>query len=410
MQVFLAIGIEGTDIVHVVTHDADHVCRKVGIYVTIIESVILVEVLFRHSQDTPHGLCGESHALQFSEYQQDRRTRTVPAQGDGLLEEQHLGDVVGTSDVLEVRRLVLGEPHGKSAVRHTDVAHLFQVGLHLCRYGLVLGRHRLAAVVRQLDEQQGVDAIFLVSLSQLLALFESFLQEALVHSQLRLLFATLHIRIEFDTLLDHLLVDDILSFHHHGIVTLGDWRSRHSQLDVWLDGLQHQLALLGVAPGKHVFLVDDNHHRQMLLYLGLAYQLIERAVLLVVTYHHGIVLVDALPVEEEHIAGMQTIQVVALVEHDWAEGTTLAEEVAHGAIALLMQLVRSYPYPSHSRISALAIQWEVTGQLIEQGAHHHRFTSSRRSLEYQSLAVFRVVEHLYHSLLQITHRFLLIIT
>ncbi len=177
-----------------------------------------------------------------------------------------------------------------------------------------------------------------------------------------------------------------------------------------LDGLQHELALLGIAPGKHVFLVDDDHHRQMLLYLGLAYQLIERAILLIISYHHGIVLVDAFPVKKEHIARMQAVEMVAFVEHHRAQGATLAKEVAHGAIALLMQFVRGYPYPSHSRISALAIHREVSSQFVEQGTHHHRLSCSRRSLEYQSLAVFRVIKHLYHLLLQVAHRFLLIIS
>ena len=148
----------------------------------------------------------------------------------------------------------------------------------------------------------------------------------------------------------------------------------------------------------------------MLLYLGLPYQFVERAVLLIVTNHDGIILIDALPVQKEHIARMQTIHMITLIKHNRTQRSSFTKEIAHGAITLLMQLVRSNPNPCYTRISALPIHREVTSQFIQQGTHHHRFSCSCRSLEYQLLAVFRIIEHVNHLLFQFTYRLFLVIS
>ena len=106
-QVFLAIGIEGADIVHVISHNANHVSRKVGINITVVQNVVLIKMLLWHSEYSSHGLSGKSHALQFSEYQEYGCTRTIPTQGNGLLEQQHLGNIIRLSDILKIGRFIL---------------------------------------------------------------------------------------------------------------------------------------------------------------------------------------------------------------------------------------------------------------------------------------------------------------
>lgn len=59
---------------------------------------------------------------------------------------------------------------------------------------------------------------------------------------------------------------------------------------------------LCVLTSKLVLLVNDDHYWQMLLHFRFSNQLVKGTILLIVSYHHGIVLVDALPIQEKHIA------------------------------------------------------------------------------------------------------------
>ena len=147
----------------------------------------------------------------------------------------------------------------------------------------------------------------------------------------------------------------------------------------------------------------------MLFHLGATNELVQRTVLLVFADKDGVVLVDTFPIEEKHIAGFQSFKVVAFVEHHRVQRACFAEEIAHRVIALLVQFVGRKPYPSHSRILAFATYGQFIGQLVHQGAYHHRLTAASGSLEHQSLAVVVEVEHLYHLLFQLTHSLFLIV-
>ena len=57
-----------------------------------------------------------------------------------------------------------------------------------------------------------------------------------------------------------------------------------------------------------------------------------------------LVLLDALPVYEEHFSLMNdTVRLVEFVKHHWFQQLSLREEVLHFEIALLMQLVGCNP-------------------------------------------------------------------
>ena len=215
LKIPFPVGIERTDIVHVITNNANHICRQICINIAIVQTFVLVEMLLRHTQDSAHGLRGKGHALQFSEYQENGCTRTIPAQGYGLLEQQHLGNIIRLSDILKIRRFIL-------AIVNIDILDGVQILHHLLLDTFIILIH-LILIIRQLNKQQRIDAIFLVGISQFLSLFESLLQETLVNRKLRLFLTALYIRIQFNTLLNHLFIDYILAFHKNRMIALGDW-------------------------------------------------------------------------------------------------------------------------------------------------------------------------------------------
>ena len=84
-----SVGIECTDIVHVITNNANHICRQICINIAIVQTFILVEMLFRHTQDTSHGLRGKQlnyNAMSVEEL-------TVLANKNNSLAQRKLGEI-----------------------------------------------------------------------------------------------------------------------------------------------------------------------------------------------------------------------------------------------------------------------------------------------------------------------------
>ena len=104
-----------------------------------------------------------------------------------------------------------------------------------------------------------------------------------------------------------------------------------------------------------MLLVNHCNNRYLLLKLRHTRQTIQRSVLLVVTNHHGIVLIDALPVNKQHVTRLQTLTRIYFIKHHRVQPTRLREEIAHAQITLLVQLIRRYPYISHIRVLAFTI-------------------------------------------------------
>ena len=69
IEILTTISKDGTQIIHIITNYLDDVLRKVGIYITVIQPVIMVEPLFGHTQYAANCLRGKGHTLQFPEYQ-----------------------------------------------------------------------------------------------------------------------------------------------------------------------------------------------------------------------------------------------------------------------------------------------------------------------------------------------------
>ena len=307
-------------------------------------------------------------------------------------------------DVGQVGALLFREPHRQASVLLADVyGGVGQVGLHLVGYLALVVAQGLLGVVGQLHQQQGVDAVFLPGGGQLVALAQGTLQQALVHRQGVLLGVAPHAGVQLHAFLYHLLCYHVLAAHHNVVVAPRRGGGADAQLYLGFDHLAQQaFALLGIAAGEHMLLVDDSHHGPLLA--RALQQGAEGAVLLVVADQQVVVLVDALPVQEEHLAGAQAFADLGFVEPDGAQRARLAEEVAHRAVALLVQLVGRQPHPRHAAVVAVGgSRCQFSCQLIHSRAGHHRLAAARGSLQHQSLTLLVVAQHLHQPPLQLVH-------
>ena len=138
-------------IIHVICHYLYLVFTDVGIYIALVEQGIAIEPLFGHTQDSSYGLHSECVACELAEYQQYCGSRAIPSQGNSLLEQQHLGDIVIALDVFKIG-LLLRQPYGKAMIISVDAFHHVKILHHLLHNLRVVGSHCVTRVVRQLYE------------------------------------------------------------------------------------------------------------------------------------------------------------------------------------------------------------------------------------------------------------------
>ena len=339
----------------------------VGIYIALVQPIVLIELLFRHTQNAPHGLSAESEAFYLAEDKQHRSTRTVPPERYGLFEKQGFCHIVVLLQSVHIH-LFATQPYRKAVVGSVHAMDGIEIQGHFILNACVLGAHRLRAVVRQLDKQQriDVDTQSLVGLRKFIALFKSQANKMLRERH----FGSREVkcRIDHHAFLDHLLFDNMLAMHRHLLLRVSHDRcGRDAYLQFRHDILQHLFRLLRIPSCKHVLLVDDDDKRYFLFYLGATSKVVERCTLLGVAYHKRIVLVDALPVDKEYFAWMY-ISVGRMIHIVVDNGVKLArfgEERLHLEVALLVQLVRCYPHERHFRA------WCV-GSLSQFGAEAHK--------------------------------------
>ena len=254
--------------------------------------------------------------------------------------------------------MAVTQPDGQFAVAHVDVLVHVQILLNLLHQRLLLCVEGVFRVIGQLYQQQRVDVVLPVGSGEVVAALQGLFQQLVVHLQLIRAF---QLWIQFDAFLYHLLGYHLMARHLYQRTAARDGSGRNAQLYLGPDVLQHQFALLGVLAAEHVFLVYHHDDGQTLL-LGASRQLVEVAVLLVVAYQHGILLVDALPVQEEHLTWLQSFGRVSLIEHHGTQRTGLAEEVPERHIALYVQFVGGYP--DVGAVQELHLQ--VAFQFVEQ--------------------------------------------
>ena len=206
-------------IVHILCGYNDLVFADVGIDIAHVQQIVLVELLFRHSHDAPHGLNRKLLAIQLSEYQQNGSPWAVPSQGYGLLEQQHFGHAVWLLQSVKVLFL-FRQPHGQTLVLGGDALDGAQIGLHLLGNRRVIGGHGFACVVGQLYQQQRIDvgiAFLAVCLGYLPAFLQSTLYQVLV--QLALVGVALgDVGVEHHLPLYHLFGHHLFAAHGHYVV------------------------------------------------------------------------------------------------------------------------------------------------------------------------------------------------
>ncbi len=144
-EVLTTHGMDIRHIVHIVLHYLYDVLAQVGVNISPVQSVVLIEVLLRHTENASHGLRREREALYLSENEKHGSTRTVPPQGDGLLEEQHFGEVVLLLYAIEVL-LLIAEPHRQFTVGDIDILDGVEIEHHLFLNAVVVFVHFVLVV------------------------------------------------------------------------------------------------------------------------------------------------------------------------------------------------------------------------------------------------------------------------
>ena len=175
-------------------------------------------------------------------------------------------------------------------------------------------------------------------------------------------------RIQYHALFNHTFTNNSLSRYLHIQIAFCFRGCRDTELNFWIDVLQHLLCLVGEFAGKHVLFVDDNDDRNILFFLGSASKIIERSTLLRITYHHGIIFIDTLPVNEKDFSRMDVAfgRMVEVVIDDRMQLLSFRKEGFHLKVALLMKLVWSNP-----NICQLFIRYiRTVSQLCIQSEQH----------------------------------------
>ena len=333
----------GAQVVHIVGRHLHHFGTQVGVDETYVQVWLRVVPQFRHTQYAPHRLGGEGHILHFAENEQHVRPRAVPTQGNGLLEEQYLAEAVFLLQAFQILLLVT-QPHGQAAVVGRDVAFCPQIGFHLGFQGPFFRVQALLGVVGQLDEQERIHraAFPAVQLGQLVSTLQRLLQQALVHGQAAF-YVVFNGRIEADRLFDHLFGYHVAPLYDDYIVERAFRCGRNAHLQRRVNQPQRIVALVFIVRSEVVLLVYHRYNGQVVAGARLVHQLSQSAVGLVVAYQDGVVFVDALPVEEQHIVGFQSLAGVHVVPHHGVQAAALGKVVEHRLEALQVQHVGRQP-------------------------------------------------------------------
>ena len=355
------------EIIHILWFYLYKILADVGIYITLVQPVVLIELLFWHTQNATNGLSTESEAFYLAEDKQHRSTRTVPTERDGLFEKQGFCHVVVLLQSVHIH-LFAAQPYRKAIVGSVNAVYRVEIQDYFVLNACILGAHRFRAVVWQLDKQQRiyVDTQSLVGFRKFIAFLQrqanKMLRERHFGSR------EVECRIDDHTFLYHLLFDNMLAMHLYLLLRVSrDRCGRDAYLQFRHDILQHLFRLLSLSSAKHVFLVDDDDERYFMFRLGATGKVVERCALFGVANHKRIVLVDALPVDKQYFAWMY-ISVCRMVHIVIDNGMKLAcfgEEGLHLEVALFVQLVRCYPHERHFRA------WCV-GTLCQFGAEAHK--------------------------------------
>ena len=161
------------EIIHIVRFYLYKILADVGIYIALIQTVVLIELLFWHTQNATNGLSAESEAFYLAEDKQHSSTRTVPTERDGLFEKQGFCHIVVLLQSVHIH-LFTTQPYRKTIVGSVNAVNRVEIQGHFVLDACVLGAHRFRAVVRQLDKQQRiyVDTQSLVCFRKFIALLQ----------------------------------------------------------------------------------------------------------------------------------------------------------------------------------------------------------------------------------------------
>ena len=226
----------------------------------------------------------------------------------------------------------------------------------------------LIFIIRQLNKQQRIDmnTYLAISLSQLFTFLQGKAHQMLI--QRTVWVVEVKGRVQYHALLDHSFLHNHVSGHCDLYFTLCLRRGRNAYLHFGVDVFQHLFCLVCQFTGKHVLLVNDNDDRNALLFLCPASEVIEGSTLFGVSYHHGIILIDTLPVDKKNLTRMDIALggMVEVIIDDGMQFLSFRKEGFHFEVALLMKLVGSNPNICHLFI------WDVgaLAQLCVESEQH----------------------------------------
>ena len=255
------------EIIHILWFYLYKILADVGIYITLVQPVVLIEFLFGHTQNASYGLCTESEAFYFAEDKQHRSTWTVPTECDCLFEKQGFCHIVVLLQSVHIH-LFTTQPYRKTIIVCVNAVYSVKIQCHFVLNACVLCAHRFRTIVRQLDKQQRiyVDTQSLVCLRKFFAFLQRQADKML--RERHFWRREVECRINDHAFLYHLFFDNMLAMHLYLLLWMSSNRcGRYAYLQFWHDILQYLFRLLSLSSAKHVFLVDDDDERYFMFYL-----------------------------------------------------------------------------------------------------------------------------------------------
>jgi hypothetical protein len=111
---------------------------EICIDIAFIENRIGIKLLLGHSHYAANSLRCEGVALNLSKYEKYSSTRAVPAEGDGLFEEENFRDVIEILNMIKIC-LLARKPYGQTGIGGIDAISLIQVSNNFLPNSFVIG-------------------------------------------------------------------------------------------------------------------------------------------------------------------------------------------------------------------------------------------------------------------------------
>ena len=203
-----------------------------------IEPLVGVILLLRHTEDATNGLRRELEALNLTEDEKHRCTGAIPTECDSLFEKQYFSEVVRAIYHIEIVSFLSRQPYSELAV-----GCVYSVGIergnNLVLYLCIVGSERFARIVGKLNKQKRIDvnANILIGFGEFFTLLHGKPNKMLIERAVRVL--EVKSRIKDDVFLNHFFFNDLFARHIYMLLAISLRCCRHSDFNLWLNSSEY---------------------------------------------------------------------------------------------------------------------------------------------------------------------------